>query len=393
MELLYWLQDIREYLRVSRRRNELRKPGAGVDYAGAEYRGVVSRAVSRLHPDRMRLHVVDIVQETPSTRTYRCERSDGVLPPFRAGQYVNVFVDADGVLTSRPYSISSPPPDVDAPGLIDLTVRMKPGGFVSSYILHHLEIGDEIETTGPTGSFYHEPLIDTDDLVFLAGGSGITPFRSVIHDVLRRRLPLRMHLLYGSRSQDDVIFGEELAALAEAHPNFDFALVVSEPSPDYAGLTGFLDADLIGKEVGDVAGRTFFICGPAAMYDFCLAELEGLGVEPYRVRRERYGPPDDVTQEFGWPAQIAADTLFEVNVVGGRAVRVPAGEPLMNSLERHGVVVPAICRTGACSACRTRLLEGRVFMPAHVGLRESDRENGYIHPCVAFPVTDIRIEL
>ena len=200
-----------------------------------------------------------------------------------------------------------------------------------------------------------------------------------------------MHLLYGSRFQNDVIFGEELAALAESHPNFDFNLVISEPAPEYEGLTGFVDADLIRKQVGDVANKTFFICGPGAMYDFCLVELQKLGVPPRRIRHELFGPPGDVTKEPGWPEHVPADTVFEVDVEGFGSVRAPAGEPLMNTLERHGIVVPAICRAGACSACRTRLLSGRVFMPAHTALRESDRENGYIHACVAYPLTDLRV--
>jgi len=78
---------------------------------------------------------------------------------------------------------------------------------------------------------------------------------------------------------------------------------------------------------------------------------------------------------------------------GGKTLRAPAGEPLMNTLERYGIVVPAVCRSGACSACRMRLLSGRVFQPAHTALRESDREHGYIHACVSYPLEDLRIGL
>jgi ferredoxin len=65
----------------------------------------------------------------------------------------------------------------------------------------------------------------------------------------------------------------------------------------------------------------------------------------------------------------------------------------LNSLERYGIVVPAVCRAGACSACRTRLLAGRVFQPADTGLRESDREHGYIHACVSYPLENLRIRV
>lgn len=278
-------------------------------------------------------------------------------------------------------------------------MRDKPGGFVAPYLFHELKVGDELETTGPVGNFYYEPLIDGDDLVFLAGGSGITPFISMIRDLLTPRPEpagkpvLQIHLLYGSRTPDDVIYGDELAQLAAQHPNFRYTLVISEPPPGYTGLTGLLDARLIREQIGDVTGKTFYLCGPQVMYDFCLAALHELGVPEYKIRRELYGPPADVTKEPGWPAGLTATTIFQVEVVGQKVIPAPAGEPLINSLERHGVVVPAVCRSGACSACRTRLLAGRVFMPEQTGLRESDRQCGYIHPCVTYPLSDLRIRL
>lgn len=122
----------------------------------------------------------------------------------------------------------------------------------------------------------------------------------------------------------------------------------------------------------------------------CLAALIQLGVPDHKIRREIYGPPANVTKEPGWPEGLAEDTLFDVDVLGARTIQAPAGEPLLNTLERFGIIVPAICRSGACSACRVRLLSGRVFQPAHTGLRESDRQHGHIHACVSYPSEDCR---
>lgn len=395
MEILNWLQDVRQYRRVSRQRQALREPGQGFDYTLDT--DTVQQVVARLHPKRMRLRVMQILQETPTTRTFRFERIDGPLPPFRPGQYVNLFVDVDGVLTSRPYSISS----TTGAGYLDLTVRDKPGGFVAPYLLNQVQEGEELESTGPGGNFYHEPLIDGQDLVFLAGGSGITPFMSIIRDALssaQTTPPPLIHLLYGSRVPDDVIFGDELAALARQHPHLRYSLVISEPQPGYEGLAGFLDADLIRSQIGDVQGKTFYICGPNVMYDYCLGALTELGAPAHKIKRELYGPPDDVVKEPGWPQDLSADTLFDIEVelsasADRRAIRAAAGEPLLNSLERYGIVVPALCRAGECSACRCRVLSGRVFQPAHTGLRESDRQHGYIHACVSYPLEDLSIQI
>ncbi len=389
LEIGYWVQDVGEYLRVSRERKRLRRPGQGFDYTRDKIEA--QQIVAQIHPKRMTLRVQEIVQATPTTKVFRFERADGPLPPFRAGQYVNVLVNVDGVLTSRPYSIASPP----GSEWLELAVRDKPGGFVAPYLLSEVKVGDVLETTGPSGSFYHEPLIDGSDLVFLAGGSGITPFMGIIRDAIQRQRPFKMHLLYGSRTPDDVIYARELTQLAANYPHFQYTLVISEPPSGYSGLTGLLDARLIRDQVGDVAGKTFYICGPNVMYDFCLAALQELGVPRHKIRRELYGPPADVTQEPGWPQALRADHVFNVEIVGRtqRIIHARAGEPLMNSLERYGIVVPAICRSGECSACRTRCLAGHVFMPAHVGLRASDREHGYIHACVSYPLSDLQIRL
>jgi ferredoxin-NADP reductase len=402
MELLYWLQDLGEHLRVSRRRRALRRPGQGVDHTVGT--GTAQRVVSRLHPARMRLRVSDIMEATPTSKTFRLERIDGPLPPFRPGQYVNLFVDVDGVRTSRPYSIASPP----GSEVLELTVRDKPGGFVAPYLLSEVRVGDELETTGPAGTFYHEPLIDGQELVFLAGGSGITPFMSILRDSLqpgKDQLRPDIHLLYGSRVPADVIYGQELVELAAIYPNLHYALVVSEPPSGFQGagharpcLTGFLSADLIRKQVPDPAGKTYYICGPGAMYDFCLDALAELRVPRHKIKRELYGPPDDVTQEPGWPAGLEAATTFDVHVEApalddAETIRAAAGEPLLNSLERYGLEVPALCRAGECSQCRIRLLSGQVFMPARTGLRESDRQHGYIHACVSYPLQDLRIRI
>jgi len=171
-------------------------------------------------------------------------------------------------------------------------------------------------------------------------------------------------------------------------------------------LSGFLNAGLIQEQIGALhdgpgqppVGKTFYICGPNIMYDFCLSALTDLGVLPHRIKRELYGPPDDVTLDPGWPEGLSPAMVFDVQVeASGRpdrqTIRAAAGEPLLNSLERYGVVVPAVCRAGECSACRTRLLSGQVFQPAHTGLRESDRQHGYIHACVSFPLGDLRIRI
>ena len=348
------------------------------------------RMVGAAHPGRLSLKVKEIIEETSSAVTLRMVPGEGRLPLFKAGQYINLFVKVGKVLTSRPYSISS------APGkpYFDLTVRRIDRGFVSDYLLKKVSAGDEFESTGPSGDFHYEPLMDSGDLVFLAGGSGITPFMSMIRHAAAKKLPLKIHLLYGSRKPDDIIFKKELNRIAARNADIKVDYVISEPPASWKGARGFLDAKAIAKLVVSLTDKTFFICGPAPMYALCESALTELGVPLRRIHREVYGPPACAADEKGWPKGADLDAEYTIIEEGtGRKIKARCGEPLMAALERSGIVIPAVCRSGECTACRTRLVSGRVFMPQRVHRRLSDVKSGYIHPCMTYPLDDLRIRI
>ncbi|MEW6666116.1 MAG: FAD-dependent oxidoreductase [Thermodesulfobacteriota bacterium] len=374
---------------IERIKNQMEQQTQGgrtlTDVDGSSARAMISS----LHPHRIMLRVDTIAVETVSTKTLIMTPAQGSLPLFRAGQYVSIVVHSNGVTTSRPYTISS------SPGMpyMGITVRHKEGGYVSPFLLSKVKPGDVLEATGPHGTFYYEPLMDSDHLVFLAGGSGVTPFMSIIRETVGQELPLQIHLLYGCRSPHDIIFGDELKRIATAHPNVKVDFVISEAPKGWSGLCGLLDAGMIASVVGSVEGKTFFICGPAQMQVLCEAALKSRGVPHRRIKKEACGPPDDVTLEPGWPG-ISAEARFEVREErSGKLFQARAGEPLMISLERAGLVIPSACRSGECTVCRTRLVSGRVFIPSRVRRRWSDEQAGYIHPCMSYPLEDLHIRL
>lgn len=351
-------------------------------------KGKWARVLDLLHPDRLSLRVGEIIDETPTAKTLRLVSATGYLPPFQAGQYISLFVEAGGVRTSRPYSISSSPRQR---AFYDVTIRRVEGGFISDVLLTETKAGAALATTAPAGNFYFNPLFHSPDMVCLAGGSGVTPFMSMIREIAEAGLDRRLTLLYGSRSEGDIIFARELEGIAARHENIRFVPVISEPGPGCRERTGFLTAERIREVLGHTDGRTFYLCGPAEMYAFCLPELEKIGIPRMRVRREMYGPPKNVTAHPAWPVDVAAGRVFEVAIRGRKKITARAGEPLLVALERAGIAVPAQCRSGECSLCRVKLLGGKVFQPQGVLLRKSDREFGYIHSCMAWPVSDLEI--
>lgn len=358
----------------------------GDDFRSAK--GQPAAYLERLHPSRLDLRVGRIITETPTSSTLRMVPAEGVLPPFQAGQYVALHVEVDGVRTSRPFSIASAP---NQTGYYDLTVKRVPGGLVSNHLLDTVREGDRFTSSGPDGCFVYNPLLHGERLVFLAGGSGITPFMSMIREMDDRGLPRRITLIYGNRSEDDIIFHAELSALAARNRRFVYVPVVETPGPDYAGERGLMDADLVAAAAGDLKAAMVYLCGPPGMYAFCLAELERLEVPRRRVRQEMFGAPIRISQSPGWPPDIREEDRFTVSIAGGPAIAARAGTPLLTTLEQAGLAPPSRCRSGHCSLCRTRILKGRVFQPAGVPVRRSDREHGYVHCCMSYPLEDLEI--
>ena len=278
------LHAIDGYTTAMDHQTELEK--TGTDFT--EQKGAVANTISKLHPKRLTLEVCEVIQDTPTTKTFRFVSTGLPLPPFQAGQYINLFVNIDGVETARPYAISSAPL---TRGHYDLTVKIVENGFVTNYLLNDVKVGDQFESTSPMGTFYHNPLFHGNDLVFLAGGSGIAPARAMIKDIADRGLTYNFHLIYASRYVNDVIFDEELAELDAAHDFLTVSQIISRPPEGYQGRTGHLHSEVIEELIGSTDNKMFDLCGPPSFHDFCAEQLEKLNVKARRVRIECNGPP------------------------------------------------------------------------------------------------------
>ena len=358
------------------------------DIDTADHAAETARTIAAYHPTRLTLTVSGITPVTATAKTFTlrpAEAGDLDLPPFLAGQYVNLFLDG----TSRPFAISSSPA---RPDHYDLTVRRVPNGRISNLMIDTLAVGDTLTTTGPMGTFHHNPLFHGEDVVFLAGGSGVAPAMSMIRDIVDNDLDRRFHLVYGSRSHEDVIFRDVLDDIAAAHPGIRVDHVIADPAPGWTGPTGFLTADLISTLVGPLNGRMVYVCGPQALYPYALAQLTGLGHPRRRIRFEANGAPARPEQQPHWP--LGVDPAREVTVtVRGRSFRTPCGRPLLDALEDQGVFREAACRSGECSLCRIRVVKGEVHNAEEAKLRLSDQQFGYTHSCVAYPLSDVEIDV
>jgi len=366
------IQQFEGYGEVARDIEVCRK--YGIDYTLEK--GSVEKFINRLHPGRMTLRVADIIEETPLDGTLRLVPEDGYLPPFQAGQYITVSLETGNIRTSRPYSIASPP---NQTGYYDITVRRVKDGLVSNHLLDRVERDDVLVCSGPAGNFYHNPLIHDRSMV------------SMIQEIVDCGLDREVFLFYGSRTLEEVIFRKRLEAIAGRFPNIHFHPVIENPPEGYGGYKGLITGSLVKDVVGDVPGTTFFICGPQGLYDFCVPELEKLGIPGKKIRTEAYAPAAPISNQPGWPENISPDDRFEIRIKDGKVFSARAGEPLLMTLEKEGIFVPSECRSGQCSRCRVKIISGKVFQPAGTPVRRSDRRYGYVHSCVSYPLEDLEI--
>jgi ferredoxin-NADP reductase len=353
-----------------------------------------------LHPERQYLIIDDIKNETKSAKTFKLipDLDSGTknLAYFRAGQYLSLKVEVNGVEITRPYSIASSPRDVQD-GFYEITIRKEQHGFLTTHIWDNWKIGTKVVSSGPEGFFYFEPLRDLKNIIGIAGGSGITPFRSIAKSIINGKIDAKLTILYGSSEENDIIFYEEFEQLEKAHP--DKLKVIHILSCDVVSLegceTGFITAEIIEKYC-NVKNSTFFICGPQIMYEFVENELDKLDVPHKRIRREAFGDIKDITKYPGYPKEMAEKT-FKITVQIGKIIQeIPAmaTESVLVAMERANLTPPSKCRSGECGFCRSLLISGEIYIcPISDWRKAADKKFNYFHPCYSYPISDLEINV
>ena len=380
-------------LRMAKTRKTLK------DAAGAEMQNdSVAAMARRMHPEALNLIVAAVRDETATVKTYRMKAEEGeALPVFQPGQYISVKLDIGGSHVSRAYTISSAPYEAEGDeGFYEITVRRKEGGLVSGAIWDAWQSGTRVSATGPHGDFYVSPLRDTNEIVAIAGGAGITPFRSMIKQFAKEEPQISVTLLYGCKNGEDILFEKEIDAIIKEYPDRFRRVNTFEDCKGAAVLRqGFIDADFISANVEKPEDKTFFICGPPVMYTFLKKAFQTIGkFERKQLRYEVSGAPDDVTLYPGFDASLEEKTFAAKVIVDDKTYEIPASatEPLLVSIEKAGLILDSRCRSGECGICRSQLRAGEVFiLPDNDGRREADRDLGYIHPCATYPQSDVTV--
>ena len=351
-----------------------------------------------LHPEKQFVTITEIKvwDENCKSFTFTADPSRGTtqLAYFKAGAYLIVFLEIDNMKISRPYSFSSSPKEA-LKGNYVLTIKRVPGGIASNYMLDHFKIGDSVTLSGPLGEFVYLPIRDAKTVIGVAGGSGITPFHSFAKAIVEGDEDFNLILLYGSRTEKDILFREDFDAFEKASDKIKVVHVPSDEEKE--GFEhGFVTAELI-KKYAPSDGYSIFLCGPAGMYNFLDQQIQTLGLEQKWIRHELQGEIHNPKQLQDYPKNRNVPETVSITVIicdEQKTITACTDDTILQSLEKNGIAAPARCRSGECGWCHSLLLEGEVYSPKKLEhRREADIDFNYIHPCCTFPLTDIVIDV
>ncbi len=298
--------------------------------------------------------------------------------PHRPGQFVTLGVDVDGRRHHRCYSITSLPTDGRSRGArIEVAVQAVDGGTVSEHLVHRARPGDVVQIDGPSGDFVlPDPLPER--ILFVTGGSGITPVVGMLRWLQDRGARTDVVLLHHVRTLDRLMFRDEPERWAGRTPTVRVVLTRTGEGGRH------LDAGRVDRECPDWRDREVFACGPDALTSFVVEHWGSAGCAD-RLHVERFVPQGTTTavrHAEGGPASIrfaASDVV----------VTTDGTESLLAAAETAGLTPPAGCRMGICHTCTSRLECGSV-----VDLRDGrvHEAGDHVQLCVTAPLGDITVD-
>jgi ferredoxin-NADP reductase len=326
----------------------------------------------------LQARVVEVIAETHDVSTFILA-PNRLWPGYRAGQFVTVEVEVEGVRMQRCYSLSSAP----GVGHVAITVKRVHGGRVSSWMHDHVRRGAVLRLGMPSGDFVLPAASPKPSrLLLLSGGSGVTPVMAILRELSQRNAVDDVVFLHAARSRRDVIFERQLADLASLHSGLRVAFFIENDIT----RGGRLDRAKLAAAVPDLAERDTMLCGPAGMMEALAPTWIESGIL-HRLKTERFAPVPRLESPAGRaPAKVKLSL-----VRSGRTLTTERSETLLEQLERAGERPAHGCRMGICNTCVCRKATG-VVEDIVTGAVSSEPDED-IRLCVSRARTDVALAL
>ena len=234
--------------------------------------------------------VVDMTPLSPTILGIRLQLDDDM--EFQAGQYINLYIPDVG---SRAFSISNPPSQSN---IIELHVRLVPDGKGTMWLHNELSVGDKIDVSGPYGQFFVRSS-DSQDVIFIAGGSGLSSPESMIYDLLEKGDNRQIYLFQGARNIPELYHREKFEQLAQDNDNFHYIPALSDEDTlgEWLGFKGYVNDAVKQHFNGKCSGHKAYMCGPPPMIDATITTLMQSRLFERDIHMERFLTAADGSSE------------------------------------------------------------------------------------------------
>lgn len=229
-------------------------------------------------------HVTSIIDVTETVKRFFFKIDTEINFSFKPGQFIMFDLPISSKYTNRSYSIASPP---SLDNTFELVIVLNPKGLGTPYLWEHVSVGSKLMVSKPLGKFVlNEPIVE--DICFIGTGTGIAPLRSMILHIFNNSIAHKnIYLVFGNRWEKDILYREEMEAIASAHKNFSFIPVLSRDNSGWTGKKGYVHS-VYEELFKDKRDATFYLCGWRDMLHDARKKLEALGYDKKKIKFESY---------------------------------------------------------------------------------------------------------
>jgi stearoyl-CoA 9-desaturase NADPH oxidoreductase len=325
----------------------------------------------------MRAEVTDVHRSTADTVTLTL-RPTRQWRGFRAGQFVQITVEIDGVSRTRCYSPASSEHRND--GRFEVTIKAHPDGLVSQYLYANAAPGLVVGLAPADGTF-RLPEPRPEKVLLVSGGSGITPVLSMLRTLCDEGYAGAVSFLHYGHTEADVAYRDELRELAASHPNVNLALACTQQATE-GGVQGHFAPDHLASVAPWHADAETFVCGPPALMESVRAYYEANGLAA-RLHTEEFTPA---------PAVVDDGTATGAVRFERTGISAPnTGTTLLEQAEAAGLTPKHGCRMGICFSC-TQIKTGGCTRNVKSGELNGDPDTE-IQLCISVPVGDVSLDI
>lgn len=332
--------------------------------------------------DTWTLRVIGIRLEALDTKTILLERTGGQPLHYHPGQFLTLLFTIHGHELRRSYSFSTTPGIDPIPAI---TVKRIPNGEISRYLLDRLQPGDTLTTLPPAGRFLLEPATG---LFFLAAGSGLVPIFSLIKLALATGPPAHITLITQQHEPASTPFRAQLTGLQNTYGPQRFEWIDLLSIQNGRINNWWLERWL--ETTGAITDDTrFYLCGPTAFMRMARFTLKTAGIPDDHIKQEHFTVEHRPTP----PPLVdpAPKTIAIITDTGRYRFEAAWPDTILSAAEKHGIRLPYSCRSGRCSTCVARLIQGQIKMSTNEVLTEKDTQQGWTLTCVGYAATDVMI--